>query len=104
MREEYDLKKLKVKRHGLLPGLQTEKDKPAKVRITIALDQDVVEYFKQSADRAGSLPYQTQINQALRKAIETSRRDDVDTLKLELLKDTDFIRAVAHQIGVARHQ
>ena len=37
MREEYDLKKLKVKRHGLSPGLQTEKDNPVKVRITIAL-------------------------------------------------------------------
>ena len=37
MREEYDLKKLKVKRRGLLPKLKDEKGKPAIVRITISL-------------------------------------------------------------------
>ena len=36
MREEYDLKKLKVKRRGLLPELKDKKKKPAKVRITIS--------------------------------------------------------------------
>lgn len=60
MREEYDLKKQKVKRRGLLPELKDEKGKPAKVRITISLDQDIVEYFKQSADVVGSLPGVTQ--------------------------------------------
>lgn len=46
MRKECDLKKLRVKRHSLLPELQDEKSKPAKVRITISLEQDIVEYFK----------------------------------------------------------
>ena len=50
MREEYDLKKLKVKRRGLLPELKDEKEKPAKVMITISLDQDIVNYFKHSAN------------------------------------------------------
>ncbi len=40
MREEYDLKKLKVKRRGLLPELKDEKGKPAKVKMTISLDRD----------------------------------------------------------------
>ena len=80
MREEYDLKKLKVKRRGLLPELKNAKDRPAKVRITIPLDLDIVNYFKQSADGMGSLPYQTQINQALRQAIETSRLGDIETV------------------------
>ena len=103
MREEYDLKKLKAKRRGLLPELQDENSKPAKVRITISLDQDIVEYFKQSAGGVGSLPYQTQINQVLRKAIEKSRQDDIETVKLELLKDGDFIRAIADKISIV-HQ
>lgn len=60
MREEYDLKKLKMKRRGLLPELKDEKGKPAKVRITIFLDQDIVEYFKQSVDGVGSLPVVTE--------------------------------------------
>ena len=46
MREEYDLKKQKVKRRGVLPGLQGEDIKQAKVRITISLDQDVVDRIK----------------------------------------------------------
>ena len=99
MREEYDLKELKVKRRGLLTELQDEKSKPAKVRITISLDQDIVEYFKQSADGVGSLPYQTRIKQVLRKAIEKSQQDDIETVKVELLKDADFIRAIADQIN-----
>lgn len=37
MREEYNLNKLKVKRRGVLPGLQGEDVKQAKVRITISL-------------------------------------------------------------------
>ena len=36
MREEYDLKKLKVKRRGLLPELKDEKGEQTKVRITIS--------------------------------------------------------------------
>lgn len=55
MRKEYDLKKLKVKRRGLLPELQNEKRKPAKVRITRSLAQDIVDYFKQSAEGVDSL-------------------------------------------------
>ena len=104
MREEYDLKKLKVKRRGLLPELRDETGKPVKVRITISLDHDIVEYFKQSAGGAGALPYQTQINQALRKTIEKNQQDDVATVKLELLKDADFIRAVADQVSIVPRQ
>ena len=34
MRKEYDLKKLKAKRRGMLPGLKAEGPPPAKVRFT----------------------------------------------------------------------
>lgn len=104
MREEYDLKKLEVTRRGLLPELMDKKGKQAKVRITISLDQDIVNYFKQSANSAGSLPYQTQINRVLRKAIENDQQDDIETVKLELLKDADFIRAITRQISIAHQQ
>jgi len=97
MRKEYDLKKLKVKRRGMLLGLKTEGPPSAKVRITIALDDDVVEYFKAQSARPGALPYQTQINQALRRAIETGATD-AETLKAELLKDSTFLRAVAREL------
>ena len=60
MREEYDLKKQKVKRRGLLTELKDEKGKPAKVRITIYLAQDIVGYIKQSVDGVGFLPRVTE--------------------------------------------
>ena len=67
--EDYDLKSLKVKRRGVLPGLEEQDARAAKVRVTIALDLDVVEPFKAEAKKPGALPYQTQINRALRRRL-----------------------------------
>jgi uncharacterized protein (DUF4415 family) len=92
MRSEYDLGKLPIKRRGLPRGVVASR---AKVRVTIALDRDIVEHFKESAQRNGALPYQTQINQALRHAIESSPSA---ALKSELLGDKAFIRSIARQI------
>lgn len=69
MRKEYDLKKLTVKRRGLLPTIHDSKKSEQKIRITISLDKDIVEYFKSEAKHPGACPYQTQINQELRKIL-----------------------------------
>lgn len=96
MRKEYDLKALKVKRRGVLPALTQHAAEQAKVRVTIALDRDVVEHYKQVAAKRGALPYQTQINQALRQAID---QPAAQALKSELLKDKDFIRSLARELA-----
>lgn len=96
MRKEYDLKALKVKRQGLLPGLKEQALEQAKVRVTIALDRDVVEHYKQAAAKRGALPYQTQINQALRQTLDGPV---AQTLKSELLKDKEFIRSLAREVA-----
>ena len=95
MRKEYELGKLEVKRRGPLPGLEGTAERPAKVRITIALDQDIVEHFKERAKKPGALPYQTQINQLLRRVIEL---DEAAAVKDELLNDSGFIRAIAERV------
>jgi uncharacterized protein (DUF4415 family) len=55
--------------------------KPArgKTRITIRLDDDVLEWFRRQAERAGGGNYQTSINDALREYIakRTERLEDV---------------------------
>lgn len=101
MREEYELGKLKVKRRGPLPAFRDAAGRPMKVRITITLDQDLVEHFKAEATRPGALPYQTQINQTLRKAVirEELRPEQTEAIKAVLLEDPDFLRAVAHRIA-----
>ncbi len=96
MRKDYDLKDLKVKRRGVLPGLKGQTPENAKVRVTIALDRDVVEHFKEAAAARGALPYQTQINQTLRQAID---QPATQALKSELLKDKDFIRSLAREVA-----
>jgi metal-responsive CopG/Arc/MetJ family transcriptional regulator len=40
-----------------------------KTRITIRLDDDLLEWFREEADAAGGANYQTLINQALREYI-----------------------------------
>lgn len=45
---------------------------PGKTRITIMLDDDVIEYFRTKAESEG-VGYQTMINAALRAAIQESR-------------------------------
>ena len=48
---------------------------PNKVRITIRLDGDIVEYFKNQVLEAGGGNYQSLINEALRKHIQEGDRD-----------------------------
>jgi uncharacterized protein (DUF4415 family) len=59
MRKEYNFSKGK---HG--PILEPD---PSKVRITIRLGADIVEYFKDQVHKAGDGNYQTMINSALRQ-------------------------------------
>ena len=98
MRKEYDLKKLKVKRHGLLPEVAASSLEHAKIRITISLDKDVIDYFKDEAKQPGALPYQTQINQALRSLLPTSDEHSelYEQIKEELLQDQKFIFSLKH--------
>jgi|WetSurMetagenome_2_1015567.scaffolds.fasta_scaffold05393_8 hypothetical protein len=67
MRKEYDLKTLKVKHCGILTGLNPEI--PAKVRVTLSLDMEIIEYFKLQAEQKGSSDYLKQINLALKNLV-----------------------------------
>jgi hypothetical protein len=58
MRNEYDFKK--GKRGAILPA------PTGKTRITIRLDDDILEWFRDQADAAGGGNYQSMINEALR--------------------------------------
>lgn len=64
-----------------------------KVRISILLDLDVLNFFKDKASKAGALAYQTQINQILRAYIE-GKEVDANTL----VQNDRFIRAVAKRV------
>ena len=64
MRDEYDFSK--AKRGAVIPS-------PGKTRITIMLDDDIIEHFRTLADSEG-IGYQTLINSLLRKAVAASKK------------------------------
>ena len=63
MRKEYDFSK--AKRGAVIPSA-------GKTRITIMLDDDVIEFFRAKAEAQGS-GYQTLVNAALRAAMAAER-------------------------------
>lgn len=52
-----------------------------KARITIRLDEDVLQWFKDQVHAAGGGNYQTLINTALRNYVETKRESLEETLR-----------------------
>jgi len=78
MRKEYDFSI--AKRAKDVPHLaKLQSDESGKTRITIMLDNDVINSFRAKAKKEG-LGYQTLINQALKKTTDSSSLDE-ETLR-----------------------
>ena len=77
MKREYDFRKGKRGRI-VVP----EPEQRGKTRITIRLDEDLVDYFLKEAERSrGSSGYQTLINDALRQHVEGRATKIEETLR-----------------------
>ena len=85
MKDEYDF--TQGKRGAVL------KPPPGKTRITIRLDNDLLEWFRGQADSAGGGNYQTMINAALREYLEQDVEPLEETLR-RILRDELSQRAV----------
>src|SRR5881397_3473000 len=91
----------KDKRHDARPG---ETDlRNVKVAIHIKLDADIVEFFKARAAEPNAAPYQTQINNALREAMQSRATQTPERLVKavagKLLQDPAFIQSVRNKTG-----
>ena len=75
--------------------------KECKSRVNIMLDADIVEFFKEQASVRGSLPYQTQINQALRQFIENAKEPKGEVITMKMLDNPDFISVLAEKLKAA---
>ena len=73
MRKQYDFSK--AKRGAVVSA------PPGKTRITIRLDSDLVEWFKQQVHAAGGGNYQTLINSILREYVEGEKEQLETTLR-----------------------
>jgi len=77
MKDTYDFSNGRRGRVAAEPPLE-----PGKVRITIRLDEDLVDYFGALADRSGgTVGYQTLINSALREYVEGKTPKWEETLR-----------------------
>ena len=54
---------------------------PGKTRVTIRLDEDILDWFRQQVDEAGGGNYQTLINEALRGVMRRKQESLEATLR-----------------------
>lgn len=79
MRDEYDFSR--AKRGPVVPG------QAGKTRITIRLDDDVVQWFKARVHEAGGGNYQTLMNYALREYMNSTKEPLEDVLRRVLREE-----------------
>jgi uncharacterized protein (DUF4415 family) len=60
---------------------------PGKTRITIRIDDDILDWFRAEVDRAGGGNYQTLMNDALRDFVERPRENLEQTLRRVLREE-----------------
>ena len=68
-----------------------------KVKVTIYLDGEVVEYFRHRAEQPNAAPYQTQINSELRRIMENGVGISA-TVEDDLLKSKTFLKALKEKL------
>ena len=79
MKKEYDFRR--GKRGAVLTGA------PGKTRITIRIDDDLLQWFRKQVHGAGGGSYQTLINSALREYVGTKREPLEATLRRVLREE-----------------
>ena len=79
MKKNYDFSKGK---RGAVVSVPT-----GKTRVTIRLDDDVLNWFRDQVDKAGGGSYQSLINQALREFVGRSREPLESTLRRVLREE-----------------
>jgi uncharacterized protein (DUF4415 family) len=73
MKREYDFRKAK---RGAVISVPK-----GKTRITIGLDEEILDWFREQVERAGGGNYQTVINEVLRQHIQRAREPLEKTLR-----------------------
>jgi len=89
MKREYDFSK--ARRGPVVPAV------PGKTRVTIRLDNDVIEHFQNIVDRAGGGNYQTMINAALREYIQGARLEAV--VRRAVRKEVEAVKEALARTG-----
>ncbi len=68
-----------------------------KVKISMYVDADILEYFRNRAESPNTAPYQTQINNELRRVMEKDSRE-VQSIENDILNNEEFLRALKEKL------
>ncbi len=68
-----------------------------KIKISIYLDADVLDFFKEQVAKSNSAPYETQINNELRAAMERKQRAQGEVVTLTMLENPEFLSTLAER-------
>lgn len=76
----------------------------AKIKMTMFIDGDILQHFRRRADAPNAAPYQTQINQELRAAMERDLAEEenkLDEVATKLLNNPNFLQAISEKLKAA---
>jgi uncharacterized protein (DUF4415 family) len=76
----------------------------AKIRVTAFIDADLVAYFRQCAEKPEAAPFEAQLNQALRAAMQQGMTGEDQQLKRvteTLLNNQAFLNALSEKLKAA---
>ena len=76
----------------------TAKRRDQKIKISIYLDADVLDFFKEQAAQPNSAPYQTQINNELRNVMEHRRQMQNEVVTTTMLENPEFLADLAEKL------
>jgi len=69
-----------------------------KVKISLYIDGDILEYFRKRAEPPHAAPYQTQINNELRRVMQNDSQDAA-SLEKDILNNEEFLRALKEKLA-----
>jgi len=88
---------LSVGKHTFRRSRFITKQKDSKTKISLYIDSDILEYFRRRAESPHAAPYQTQINNELRRVME-SDSPDAASLEKDILNNEEFLRALKEKL------
>lgn len=74
------------------------KPEDAKVKVTLYVDGDILQHFRHRAAEPNSAPYQTQMNNELRAAMERDTQEK-SGFENEMLSNEVFLRALKEKLA-----
>lgn len=88
---------LSVGKHTFRRSRFINQKKETKSKISLYIDCDILEYFRKRAEPPDAAPYQTQINNELRRIMEN---DSLDAASIEndILNNEEFLRALKEKL------